>query len=98
MRLWHMFLLVAALAIVMTLFRDPMGRVFVIVFATGAGELVLGLAGVLALFQTIGAVGEARGLYDHLEALAATGVVLGLATCMMSGWLFAGAWLVATLV
>lgn len=98
MRLWHVVLGVAISAWVMAILRDPAGRALVIVFATGAGEVLLGLAAVMALFQTVGAIGEARSLVAHAEALAATSVVLTLATGLMSGWLFAGCWLIALCV
>ena len=42
-----------------------MGRIALIVFLTALGEVVLGIAAVLALFQTIGAIGMARGLHEH---------------------------------
>src|SRR4051794_19686015 len=93
MRLWHTLFLVAGLACVLTLTREPIGRAFVIVFLTGLGEVGFGLAAVLALFQTVGALGEAKGLFAHAEALMATTVVLALSTALMSGWLFVGAWL-----
>ena len=48
----------------------------------------------LALFQTIGSLGEAKGLFAHAEAVATTALVLIIATTIMSSWLFAGAWLV----
>lgn len=96
MRLWHLVGLVVASAIVMTLARDPMARVFLIVFTTGLGEVALGLGSVMTLFQTIGAIGNARGLAEYAEALAATSVVLTLATALMSGWLFVGFWMVAS--
>jgi hypothetical protein len=98
MRLWHTLFMVAALACVLTLTRDPVGRAFVIVLLTGLGEVGFGLAAVLALFQTVGALGEAKGVYAHAEALAATTVVLTLSTALMSGWLFIGAWLVSVFV
>ena len=65
-----------------------------IVFITALGEVVIGTTAVLALFQTIGSLGEAKGLVAHAEALATTTLVLVLATFIMSSWLFAGAWLV----
>jgi hypothetical protein len=97
MRLWHLVALVAAAAVVCTLARDPLSRIFLIVFVTGLGEVVLGLAAVMTLFQTVGALGEARGLADHAEALAATSVVLAIATALMGCWLFIGFWMVCTL-
>lgn len=98
MRLWHVIGIVAFTAFVLTLGRDPIGIVFVIVFTTGLGEVVIGLCSVMALFQTVGALGEAKGFFAHIEALTATTVVLTIATSAMSAWLFAGFWLVAKLV
>lgn len=98
MRLLHLVFAVAVVALVLTLVRDPIGRVFVIVFGTGLGEIVIGLASIMALFQTLGAFGEAKGVPAHCEAFAATTMVLALATAVMSAWLFAGVWLVVTFV
>ena len=98
MRLAHLVFAVAALAVVLTMAREPIGRVFVIVFLTGLGEIVFGLAAVMALFQTVGAFGEAKSAYAHFEAVAATTVVLSLATTLMAGWLCAGVWLIAAFV
>jgi hypothetical protein len=95
MRLWHVSAAVVALAFVLTLGRDPTSRVFLILFATGLGESALALAAVMALFQTVGAFGAATSLPDHAEAVAATTVVLAVATAAMSAWMFAGFWLVA---
>ena len=94
MRLWHLLFAVGTVAVAMSLCREPITRVFVIVTVTGIGEIAFGLAAVMALFQTLGAVGDARGLTDHVEAVAATTVVLGVASAVMGGWFFAGAWLV----
>ena len=98
MRVAHLVFVVAILALGMSLVREPIGRVFVIVFLTGVGELALGLTAVMALFQTVGALGEARTFFDHFEACAATLVVLAISSAAMSGWMFAGAWLVVTFV
>jgi hypothetical protein len=89
-RLWHLIYIVAGLAIVMTLARDPMARVMMIVVAMGIGEVVFGLVAVMALFQTIGALGEARQLVEHAEALAATSFVLAVGTAIMCAWLYIG--------
>ena len=97
MRLWHVVFLVAVVAVVMALARDPFARIFLIAFGTGVGEVVLGLAAVMTLFQTVGALGEARGLGQHAEALAATSIVVAVATAVMSAWLFVGFWMVCTL-
>lgn len=94
MRLWHLSVAILVLAVLMSIVRDPAGRVALIVFVTGLGEAAMGLAAVMALFQTIGAIGMARGLLDHAEALAATTLVLLASTVVMSFWLFIGAWLI----
>ena len=86
------------LGIVFAVSRDTVGLVAMIVFATGLGEVVLGTTAVLALFETVGALGMARGFYEHGFALAATTVVLIVATAIMSVWLFIGAWLVQAVV
>jgi hypothetical protein len=98
MRLWHLLSVVGVIAAGMTLARDPVTRVLMITLATGLGEVGFGLAAVMALFQTVGALGEAKGLHAHAEALAATTLVLTVATAVMSAWLFAGFWLVTTSV
>ena len=98
MRLWHLIFAVAGVGLVMTLARDPMSRVFLIVFGTGVGELVFGLTAIMALFQTIGSHSEAQGLGEHAEALAATSFVLTVGTATMSGWLYIGMWLIRAYV
>ena len=94
MRLWHLFVFIMALGMVLAIARDPVGRVALIVFVTALGEVVIGTTAILALFQTIGSLGEAKGLVAHAEAVATTTLVLVLATAIMSSWLFGGAWLV----
>jgi hypothetical protein len=94
MRLWHIFVFILALSLVLAIVRDPVGRIALIVFLTASGEVVIGTTAVMALFQTIGSLGEAKGLFAHAEAVATTALVLIIATTVMSSWLFAGAWLV----
>jgi hypothetical protein len=94
MRLWHLFVFILALSLVLAIVRDPVGRIALVVFLTATGEVVIGTTAVMALFQTIGSLGEAKGLFDHAEAVATTALVLIIATTIMSSWLFAGAWLV----
>lgn len=98
MRLWHLILAIVVLAFAMTVARDPAGRVAMIVFGTGLGAVFLGTTSVLALFQSVGAIGEARGPGGHAEAIAATALVLTVATAGISGWLFLGMWLVQAAV
>jgi hypothetical protein len=97
-RLWHLIYIVAGLAIVMTLARDPMARVMLIVIAMGIGEVIFGLAAIMALFQTIGALGEARELLEHAEALAATSFVLAVGSAVMCAWLYIGMLLIRIFV
>jgi hypothetical protein len=98
MRLWHLLLTVLLGALLLSAARDPVAIVAVIVFVTGLGEVVLGTTAIMALFQTLGALGTARGLTAHAEALVATTVVLAVATALMTGWLFIGAWIVQAAV
>lgn len=98
MRLWHLLFGVAVVAALLCIGREPAGIVFLVVFSTALGEVVFGLTAVMALFQTVGAIGEAKGLYEHLEALTATTIVLALGTAAMSACLFAGFWLIERLV
>jgi hypothetical protein len=94
MRLWHLVFGIVVAALMLTCARDPAGRVAVVVFVTGLGEAVLATTAILALFQTLGAIGEARSRFDHVEAFLATTLVLTVATSTMTGLLFVGAWLV----
>ena len=98
MRLWHLFVIILGLSLVLAIARDPVGRVSLIVFLTALGEVVIGTTAILALFQTIGSLGEAKGLFAHAEAVATTALVLVIATTIMSTWLFAGAWLVQAFI
>ncbi len=95
MRLWHLVSAIVVVGVLLAICREPVGRVTLIVLVTAGGEIVLGTASVMALFQTIGAIGMARGLFEHGQAMAATTLVLLIATAIMSVWLFVGAWLVA---
>ena len=74
MRLWHLVFVVVLVALVLALARDPVGRVALIVFVDRRwARWSSGPTAVMALFQTIGALGEAEGLVAHAEAVAATG-------------------------
>jgi hypothetical protein len=94
MRLWHLFVFILALSLILTIVRDQVGRIALIVFVTALGEVIIGTTAVLALFQTIGSFGEAKTLFAHAEALATTALVVIIGTTIMSSWLFMGAWLV----
>jgi hypothetical protein len=91
MRLSTLLYAILVIAILMGIVRDEIGRVAVIVFFTGLGTIIVVLGAIMALFQTVGAFGEAQTVLSHVEALAATAVVLLVATSMTLGLLFAGA-------
>jgi hypothetical protein len=90
MRLSTLLFVILVLGTLMAIVRDEVGRVAVIVFFTGLGTTVVVLGAIMALFQTIGAFGEAQSLLSHVEALAATAVVLVVGSSMTLGLLFAG--------
>jgi hypothetical protein len=95
MRLWHLIAAVAVASVLLTFARDATARTFLIVLLTVAGEFAFATAALLALFRTVAAIGEAKGHLAHAEAVAATSVVLAVATAVMSAWLFAGAWVLS---
>ncbi len=98
MRIAHLIFAVAVCSVIFAFARDPAGRVFVIGFVAGLGEIALGVAGILALFQTVGHFAEAKTFLDRVSALAATSGVLAIASILMFAVLFAGAWLVSVSV
>lgn len=98
MRLWHLLTIVLFVALVLAIARSDVGKVALIVFFTGLGEIILGVTALLHLFKTIGALGAARGLTAHLEAIVATALVLLVATLSMNAVLWAGVWLLREIV
>ena len=94
MRISTLLFAVLVIGTVLGIARDEVGRVAVIVFVTGLATTVSGVAAIMALFQTLGAFGEARTLGSHVEALAATVLVLTVGSTIMLGLMFAGALLV----
>ncbi len=94
LRLSTQLFAVLVIAVILAIVRDEVGRVAVIVFCTGLGVVAGGLTAIMALFQTLGAFGEARGLAAHVEALAATALVLVITSALVLGLMFAGARLV----
>ena len=42
MRLWHLFVFILALSLILAIVRDPVGRIALIVFVTALGEVVIG--------------------------------------------------------
>jgi hypothetical protein len=94
MRLSTLLFAILVIGTILGIARDEVGRVAVIVFFTGLGTTASGVAAIMALFQTIGAFGEARSLAAHVEALAATVLVLTVGSMVMLGLLFTGGLLV----
>lgn len=90
MRLWHLLAAVFLTAFLLVIARAEVGRVALVVFFTGLGEVVLGATALMQLFRTIGAFGAARDFLAHVEALAATALVLLLATASMNAVLWVG--------
>lgn len=94
MRLSTLAFLVLILALIFAIVRDEVGRVAVIVFFTGLGTVGAGLGSIMALFQTVGALGEARTVSAHVEALAATVLVLSFGSTLVLGLLLGGGLLI----
>ena len=98
MRLWHTFFAVFLFAIVLTVAKMPAGRVAIVVFITGVGELIFGLAALMLLFQSIGSLGEAEGLIDSVQSMVATVVIVAVASYLMVGLLTIGSAMVERVV
>lgn len=77
MRLWHLLFAVFLASLALTVARDPVGRVALIVFLTTIGMVVLGTASVMMLFRAVGAIGMAQSAKEEAGAVFATaGVAL----------------------
>lgn len=90
MRILHLILIVFFVALGLAISREPIGRVALIVFVVGLGEFVLGGIALYQLFDAVQDLGQARGLLDHLQAIALTSVVLVSASVIMNGLLWLG--------
>lgn len=98
MRLWHFLLAVLLLGMVFAIAREEVGRVSLVVFMTGFAEFFLGTTAIMALFQTFGSLGDARGIVEHAVAIAATILVLVVATLIMNLVLWTGVSIVQSVV
>jgi hypothetical protein len=98
LRLWHFFLAILLIACVLTATRSDAGRVAVVVFFFGLAEVVCGVTAIMALFQTVGAIGEAKHPWSYTVALAATFLVTFVATIVMNFILWLGVDLVQRVV
>ena len=90
MRLSHLIFIVMLSALLLTIGKDPVGRVALVVFTIGVGVFVSGLTAIMALFQTVGAIGYARAIGEYLFAIAATLVVLIIGSVTMAALLGLG--------
>lgn len=90
MRISHLLLLVLAVAVGLAVGRERVGQVFLVFFLTGVGEVILGATAVMNLFKSVGAIGRAETPAAYLEAIAATALILAVATATMCGLLFVG--------
>ena len=98
MRLWHTTFAIFLFAMVLTISRGSAGRVAIVVFVTGSAELICGVATVMMLFQTIGSLGQSRGLLEGVQCAVATILVTAVAAWMMVAMLTLGARMVERVV
>lgn len=98
MRIWHLLFGVVIVALLLCVTREPAGRVGVVIFVMGVIETVLGVTALLALFRTVAAIGYADRVSAYIESVVATIVVLGVASVVMNGVLWAGFWLIRALL
>jgi hypothetical protein len=94
MRLLHLVYIVFMLALAFAVAREPVGRVALVVFVTLAGELACGTTAMMLLFQTVAAIGEARGVLEYVQSLMATAFVLVVAAWLMIAML----WICASII
>ncbi|HEY2158687.1 MAG TPA: hypothetical protein VGH33_23855 [Isosphaeraceae bacterium] len=85
MRILHIVFAVFMLALALTVAREPVGRVALVVFVTLGAELACGTTAVMLLFQTIAAIGDARDVLEYAQGFLATAIVLFVASWLMLG-------------
>jgi hypothetical protein len=98
MRLWHTTFAIFLFAMLLTISRGSAGRVAIVVFATGLAELICGVTAVMMLFQTVGSLGQSKGLLEGAQCVVATIVVTTVAAWMMVAMLTLGARMVERVV
>jgi len=91
MRIWHTIFGIFVIALVLTVAREPAGRVAIVVFVAGSAELICGLIAVMMLFQTVGSFGQAKCLLEAVQCLMATALVVTVGAWIMVRMLFIGA-------
>jgi hypothetical protein len=90
MRLWQLLVMVVFVAVGVTLAREPVGRVMVIVFIFGLAEVFFGTLVVKSLFQTIAAIGRAESLAAYAGAVLSTAAVVVAGSITLAGILYFG--------
>ncbi|HWE39026.1 MAG TPA: hypothetical protein VG406_20935 [Isosphaeraceae bacterium] len=90
MRISHLLFLVGVVAIGLAVGRERVGQVFLVFFLTGVGEVILGTTAIMNLFKSVGAIGRAETPSAYIEAIAATALILAVATATMCGLLVLG--------
>ena len=98
MRLWHIAVAVAVVAVLLTVAREESSRVALIVFATGLVEFALATGALMVLFRTVGAIGQAEEVLGYAGAVLATAGVLVVASATMNAVLWVGLSLLRLLV
>ncbi len=76
MRIWHILFTVFTVAMMMAIWRDPIGRVALVVFFTAIGMFLSATSTIMLLFRAIAALGSADSTGSYIEAIAATAGVL----------------------
>lgn len=87
MRVWHCSFLVLIAAVGIRLSHDATGRVAMVVFFGLGLTMTVAVAAIMFLFRAIGAIGEAKGMLAHLEAISQTILVLIISSGVMGGLL-----------
>ena len=75
---------------ILSVSQNEYGRITLILFAIGMAEVVLGATALMHLFKSVGAFGKAKSLMAHAEALAATALILAVASLGMTAVLWVG--------
>lgn len=88
MRILHLVYAVFMLALALAVWREPVGRVAIVVFVTLGGVLACGTAAVMLLFQSVGTIGSARDDLEWVQGIMATALILVVASWLMIGMLW----------
>jgi hypothetical protein len=90
MRLWHVLVLVFLVAMALSVWQSEYGRITLVLFLTGIGEVAVGATALMNLFKSVGAFGNAKSFQAHVEALVATALILTAGSIGMTAVLWFG--------